>query len=773
MAWMLCERCRENEATIHLTTRVNGQKREIDICQNCYREIRQQHNDARNPNTPNRGTDPFGFGNLDELFRAMSGSQGFGQRPEQGAPRESTGGPTPPNAGESGRGGLLGEFGINLNDMAREGKIDGVIGRDEEIERVSEILNRRRKNNPVLIGEAGVGKTAIVEGMALKIVNGEVPQKLAKKEIIQLDVSSLVSGTGIRGQFEEKMQQLVKELEEDPNIVLFIDEIHQLVGAGSAEGSNTDAGNILKPALARGEIQMIGATTLNEYRVIEKDSALERRLQPVRVDEPNLEETHTIIKGIQQQYEDYHHVKYSEEAIKAAIDLSDRYIQDRFLPDKAIDLLDESGSKKNLTIQVQDPEVIQEKIDEAEKLKEEATEREDYEKAAFYRDQISKYEGMLKQQVPDSDTPTVTEQDMINIIEIKTGIPVGELKEKEQTQLRDLDQSLAEIVVGQDNAIDKVTRAVRRNRIGLRKTNRPIGSFLFVGPTGVGKTELAKALTYELFGNRDAYVRLDMSEYMDRHSTSKLIGSPPGYVGYDEAGQLTEQVRRNPYSLILVDEVEKAHPDVLNMFLQIMEDGRLTDSQGRTVDFKNTIIIMTSNAGSSNAEASVGFGATLDGSQQSILTQLGDYFKPEFLNRFDAIVEFNSLSKENLIMIVDIMLDEINESMGAHNIEIHIDREAKEKLVDLGYDPAMGARPLRRVIEEQIEDKVAEFYLENPEVGEIYVSVDGDEIVVTKSSNNESVEIEIEVNGPEDEVAEDAENNQDSELNSENDKEEE
>lgn len=760
---MLCERCRENEATIHLTTRVNGQKREIDICQNCYREIRQQHNEARNPNTPSRGSDPFGFGNLDELFRAMSGSQGFRERPVQGNPRENTGGPTPPNAGESGRGGLLGEFGINLNDMAREGKIDGVIGRDEEIERVSEILNRRRKNNPVLIGEAGVGKTAIVEGMALKIVNGEVPQKLAKKEIIQLDVASLVSGTGIRGQFEEKMQQLVKELEEDPNIVLFIDEIHQLVGAGSAEGSNTDAGNILKPALARGEIQMIGATTLNEYRVIEKDSALERRLQPVRVDEPTLEETLTIIKGIQKQYEDYHHVKYSEEAIKAAIDLSDRYIQDRFLPDKAIDLLDESGSKKNLTIQVQDPEVIQEKIDEAEKLKEEATEREDYEKAAFYRDQISKYEGMQTQQVPDSDTPSVTEQDMINIIEIKTGIPVGELKEKEQTQLRDLDKSLAEVVVGQDNAIDKVTRAVRRNRIGLRKTNRPIGSFLFVGPTGVGKTELAKALTYELFGNRDAYVRLDMSEYMDRHSTSKLIGSPPGYVGYDEAGQLTEQVRRNPYSLILVDEVEKAHPDVLNMFLQIMEDGRLTDSQGRTVDFKNTIIIMTSNAGSSNAEASVGFGAVLDGTQQSILNQLGDYFKPEFLNRFDAIVEFNSLSKDNLLKIVDIMLDEINDSMGAHNIEIHIDRDAKEKLVDLGYDPAMGARPLRRVIEEQIEDKIAEFYLENPEVGEIYVSVDGDEIVVTKSSNNESLEIEIEVNGPEDEVVDEIVNENENE----------
>lgn len=754
---MLCERCRENEATIHLTTRVNGQKREIDICQSCYREIRQQHNDARNPNNsnnPNRTPDPFGFGNFDDLFRAMSGAtQPRRQTPQQERPYEGYGGPTPPEGGQGGRGGLLGEFGINLNDMAREGKIDGVIGRDEEIERVSEILNRRRKNNPVLIGEAGVGKTAIVEGMALKIVHGEVPQKLAKKEIIQLDVSSLVSGTGIRGQFEEKMQQLVSELEENPDIILFIDEVHQIVGAGSAEGSNTDAGNILKPALARGDIQLIGATTLNEYRVIEKDSALERRLQPVRVDEPNLEETYTILKGIQEQYENYHHVKYSEEAIRAAIDLSDRYIQDRFLPDKAIDLLDESGSKKNLTIQTRDPETIQDQIDEAEKLKEEATQREDYEKAAFYRDQISKYEGMLEHQDHQTETPTVTEQDMINIIEIKTGIPVGELKEKEQTQLRDLDKELEKVVIGQDEAIDKVTRAVRRNRIGLRKTNRPIGSFLFIGPTGVGKTELAKALTFELFGNRDAYVRLDMSEFMDRHSTSKLIGSPPGYVGYEEAGQLTEQIRRNPYSLVLVDEVEKAHPDVLNMFLQIMEDGRLTDSQGRTVDFKNTIIIMTSNAGSGGAEANVGFGAALEGTQQSILNQLGDFFKPEFLNRFDAIVEFNSLTKENLLEIVDIMLNEINESMSAHGITIHVDDEAKEKLVDLGYNPSMGARPLRRVIEEQIEDKVAEFYLENPDVGEIYVTVSNDEIVVTKSSEQEKMNIEIEVDGPEDEVS--------------------
>ena len=732
---MLCERCGKNEATIHFTTTINGRKREFNVCQSCYRELRQE----QNANNPFRDSDPFAIANFDDIFRSLSQkTQQPNQRPiQQGNHNHGENIPA-----QSGRSGLLGEYGVNLNDMAREGKIDGVIGRDEEIERMSEILNRRNKNNPVLIGEAGVGKTAIVEGMALNIINGEVPHKLADKEIIQLDVASLISGTGIRGQFEEKMQQLIQELEDDQNIILFIDEIHQIVGAGSAEGSNTDAGNILKPALARGEIQLIGATTLNEYRIIEKDPALERRLQPVRVNEPTIEETYTILKGIQKNYEDYHHVKYSDEAIRAAVDLSDRYIQDRFLPDKAIDLLDESGSKKNLTIQIRDPETIKKEIERAEEAKVKASEKEDFEKAAFYRDQVTKFEVMLDQQVPDSEMPTVTEADIINIIEIKTGIPVGELKEKEQTQLRDLDNNLKKVVIGQDEAIDKVTRAVRRNRIGLRKTNRPIGSFLFVGPTGVGKTELAKALTYELFGNREAYVRLDMSEFMDRHSSSKLIGSPPGYVGYEEAGQLTEQIRRNPYSVILVDEVEKAHPDILNMFLQIMEDGRLTDSQGRTVDFKNTLIIMTSNAGTIGQSVDVGFAAVLDGTQQSVLGKLADYFKPEFLNRFDAIVEFNSLTKENLLQIVEIMLKDINKSMSAHNILIHINEEAKEKLVDLGYNPAMGARPLRRVIEEQIEDKIAEFYLENPDVGKIYVTTLDDEIVVEKSSGeNRSEEI--------------------------------
>lgn len=737
---MICQRCMERDATIHLTTSVNGRRREIDLCQKCYREIKQQEEQGRM--NQGRPQDPFGFGGFEDLLRAMGagnpqGTPNQGQTPpgQQGF----MGGGNQPPRGNQGRGGLLGEYGVDLTQMAKDGKIDPVIGRDTEIERVIEILNRRTKNNPVLTGEAGVGKTAIVEGLALKIVNGEVPQKLQEKEVIRLDVASLVQGTGIRGQFEERMQQLMNELKENKEIVLFIDEVHELVGAGTAEGSSMDAGNILKPALARGELQMVGATTLNEYRKIEKDPALERRLQPVKVKEPTLDETYTILKGIQKQYEDYHHVKYTEKAIRSAIELSHRYIQDRFLPDKAIDLLDESGSKKNLTIQTVDPSTIEKKIKEAEEQKQSALDQEDYEKAAFYRDQISKYEGMLNQQTPDSEQPEVTEQDMINIIEIKTGIPVGELKEKEQQQLRDLDAHLREHVVGQDTAVEKVAKAIRRNRIGLRQKNRPIGSFLFVGPTGVGKTELAKTLAQELFGSKESYIRLDMSEYMEKHSTSKLIGSPPGYVGYEEAGQLTEQVRRNPYSLILVDEVEKAHPDVLHMFLQILDDGRLTDAQGRTVNFKETIIIMTSNAGTTGVESSVGFGAAMSGSQHSILNHLGDFFKPEFLNRFDGIVEFNSLSKENLLGIIDIMLDDINEAMDEHNVTLTVDQAAKEKLVDLGYDPKMGARPLRRVIEEQVEDKIAEFYLNSPQPGHVLATVKDDEIVIERQEDTSNV----------------------------------
>ncbi|HEX0349524.1 TPA: ATP-dependent Clp protease ATP-binding subunit, partial [Streptococcus pneumoniae] len=587
-------------------------------------------------------------------------------------------------------------------------------GRDDEIIRVIEILNRRTKNNPVLIGEPGVGKTAVVEGLAQKIVDGDVPHKLQGKQVIRLDVVSLVQGTGIRGQFEERMQKLMEEIRKREDIILFIDEIHEIVGAGSASDGNMDAGNILKPALARGELQLVGATTLNEYRIIEKDAALERRMQPVKVDEPTVDETITILKGIQKKYEDYHHVQYTDAAIEAAATLSNRYIQDRFLPDKAIDLLDEAGSKMNLTLNFVDPKVIDQRLIEAENLKSQATREEDFEKAAYFRDQIAKYKEMQKKKITDQDTPIISEKTIEHIIEQKTNIPVGDLKEKEQSQLIHLAEDLKSHVIGQDDAVDKIAKAIRRNRVGLGTPNRPIGSFLFVGPTGVGKTELSKQLAIELFGSADSMIRFDMSEYMEKHSVAKLVGAPPGYVGYDEAGQLTEKVRHNPYSLILLDEVEKAHPDVMHMFLQVLDDGRLTDGQGRTVSFKDAIIIMTSNAGTGKTEASVGFGAAREGRTNSVLGELGNFFSPEFMNRFDGIIEFKALSKDNLLQIVELMLADVNKRLSSNNIRLDVTDKVKEKLVDLGYDPKMGARPLRRTIQDYIEDTITDYYLENP-----------------------------------------------------------
>ena len=581
-------------------------------------------------------------------------------------------------------------------------------------------------------------------------MDGDVPQKLMDKEVIRLDVASLVQGTGIRGQFEERMQKLIDEIKQAENVILFIDEVHEIVGAGSAGDGNMDAGNILKPALARGELQMVGATTLNEYRIIEKDAALERRMQPVRVDEPSVEETIAILKGLQPRYEDYHHVKYTDEAIKAAAILSNRYIQDRFLPDKAIDLLDETGSKKNLTIQLVDPKAIEKKLQDAQAQKQQASQEEDFEKAAYYRDQINKLEEMKNKQISDEETPTITEKDMEQIVEERTGIPVGELKEKEQTQLKNLSHDLKEHVIGQDEAIDKVAKAIRRNRVGLSKKNRPIGSFLFVGPTGVGKTELAKQLAYEMFGSEDSMIRFDMSEYMEKHSVAKLIGSPPGYVGYEEAGQLTEKVRRNPYSLILLDEIEKAHPDVLHMFLQILDDGRLTDAQGRTVSFKDTLIIMTSNAGTGNVEASVGFGAAREGITRSVLNQLNNYFSPEFLNRFDGIIEFKALSKENLLHIVELMLKEVNDMLASQHLHITVPKDVEEKLVDLGYNPAMGARPLRRTIQDQIEDGIAEYYLDHPKAKELEARLTEDgKIEVTQTQNKANDEAKEQTETPE------------------------
>ncbi|EGF14485.1 ATP-dependent Clp protease ATP-binding subunit [Streptococcus sanguinis] len=747
---MLCQNCKINESTIHLYTNVNGHKQQVDLCQNCYQIMKTDPEHSLFggiANANNHGTDP-----IDDFFNSLSnfqqpqepttpptqsggaygGGGGYGSNPSKGGQPQPS--PQKPK-------GLLEEFGINVTELARRGEIDPVIGRDEEIVRVIEILNRRTKNNPVLIGEPGVGKTAVVEGLAQKIVDGDVPHKLQGKEVIRLDVVSLVQGTGIRGQFEERMQKLIDEIRSRQDVILFIDEIHEIVGAGSAGDGNMDAGNILKPALARGELQMVGATTLNEYRIIEKDAALERRMQPVKVDEPTVEETITILKGIQKKYEDYHHVKYTDAAIEAAALLSNRYIQDRFLPDKAIDLLDEAGSKMNLTLNFVDPKVIDQRLIEAENLKAQATRDEDFEKAAYFRDQIAKYKELQQTSVLDKDTPIISEKTIEHIVEQKTNIPVGDLKEKEQSQLVNLASDLKAHVIGQDDAVDKIAKAIRRNRVGLGSPNRPIGSFLFVGPTGVGKTELSKQLAIELFGSADSMIRFDMSEYMEKHSVAKLVGAPPGYVGYDEAGQLTERVRRNPYSLILLDEVEKAHPDVMHMFLQVLDDGRLTDGQGRTVSFKDTIIIMTSNAGTGKAEASVGFGAAREGRTNSVLGELGNFFSPEFMNRFDGIIEFQALSKDNLLQIVNLMLDDVNQRLATNDIHLDVTEKVKEKLVDLGYDPKMGARPLRRTIQDHIEDAITDFYLENPSEKELKaIMTSNGKILIKSAKKTESTE---------------------------------
>lgn len=752
---MLCQNCHLNESTIHLYTNVNGQQKQIDLCQNCYQIMKTDPNNtilgnlgggqSATSNNQNQasGTNPF-----DDFFSNLGNFQAFGNQSFQNTPPTQSG-----NGGRNGGNnnnnyrnnggaqqpkGLLEEFGINITEMALRGDIDPVIGRDSEIVRVIEILNRRTKNNPVLIGEPGVGKTAVVEGLAQKIVDGNVPQKLQNKQVIRLDVVSLVQGTGIRGQFEERMQKLMEEIRKRKDVILFIDEIHEIVGAGSTGDGSMDAGNILKPALARGELQLVGATTLNEYRIIEKDAALERRMQPVKVDEPSVEETITILRGIQKKYEDYHHVKYSDDAIEAAANLSNRYIQDRFLPDKAIDLLDEAGSRMNLTLNFIDPKEIDKRLEQAENLKTQATREEDYERAAYFRDQIAKYKEMQQQTINEEDIPVITEKTIEAIIEEKTNIPVGDLKEKEQSQLIHLADDLKKHVIGQDEAVDKIAKAIRRNRIGLGTPNRPIGSFLFVGPTGVGKTELSKQLAIELFGSADSMIRFDMSEYMEKHAVAKLVGAPPGYVGYEEAGQLTEKVRRNPYSLILLDEVEKAHPDVMHMFLQVLDDGRLTDGQGRTVSFKDTIIIMTSNAGTGKVEASVGFGAVREGRTNSVLGELGNYFSPEFMNRFDGIIEFKSLSKDNLLHIVNLMLDDVNKRLAQNDIHLEVTDKVKEKLVDIGYDPKMGARPLRRTIQDYIEDAITDYYLENPSEKDLKAVLTSKGKISIKSANKDT-----------------------------------
>jgi ATP-dependent Clp protease ATP-binding subunit ClpE len=705
----MCENCKSKQATVHLNFQINNQHKQLTLCGDCYSTYKQ--------------TIPSGLSGGFPSFPFEQFMKGFQQ---QGSPAYNV----QPKTQSSG-GGILDQLGRNLTNAARAGLIDPVIGREEEVDRIIEILNRRNKNNPVLIGEPGVGKTAVVEGLALKIANGSVPVKLTNKEVYLLDVASLVASTGIRGQFEERMKKVIEELQNRKNIILFIDEIHQLVGAGSAEGS-MDAGNILKPALARGELQVVGATTLKEYTKIEKDAALERRFQPVMVHEPTIDKAIEILKGIQDKYEQYHHVSYSDEAIEACVTLSHRYIQDRYLPDKAIDLLDEAGSKKNLTLKNESDEDIKERLNQISLKKQEATKNEDYELAAKLRDEEARLETQLNNEKTINEKLVVSIEEIQAIIEKKTGIPVGKLQSHEQSKMKHLEKNLREKVIGQDDAVRKVSKAIRRSRAGLKSKTRPIGSFLFVGPTGVGKTELTKSLAEELFGSKEAMIRLDMSEYMEKHAVSKIIGSPPGYVGHDEAGQLTEKVRRNPYSIILLDEIEKAHPDVQHMFLQILEDGRLTDSQGRTVSFKDTIIIMTSNAGVGEKRITVGFETSSNTAveESQLLQSLGSFFKPEFLNRFDSIIEFSSLEKEDLLKIVTLMIKELAETLAEQNISITVTNEAKEKLAALGYHPAFGARPLRRVIQEHVEDQITDLLLDHENMSRIHVDVVDDKVVV-------------------------------------------
>lgn len=714
---MLCQVCKENTAMIDVYLQVNQDKKQVRMCQSCFEK------EAANRKLP-IGFQGFKF---DDIFKELN--KEWGQNHSSSFNNTSH-----DHHVKSGRGGngILDQYGRNITEAARLGLIDPVIGRDKEVKRVIEILNRRNKNNPVLIGEPGVGKTAIAEGLALQIVVGDVPTKLLDKEVYIMDVASLTAGTGIRGSFEERLKAIINELQTRQNVMLFIDEIHQLVGAGAAEGS-MDAGNILKPALARGEIQVIGATTLKEYRQIEKDAALERRFQPVIVKEPTIEQAIAILNGLKSKYEDFHQVTYSNDAIEACVTLSHRYISDRFLPDKAIDLLDEAGSKLNLNAEGKDIQDIQKRLSKIRKEKAQATKEENYELAAKLRDEEIKLEGQVEQ--GDNKKAMVNKGMIQEIIESKTGIPVGKLQENEKVQMQVLEDNLSKKVIGQEEAVRKVAKAIRRSRTGLKAKHRPIGSFLFVGPTGVGKTELTKTLAEELFGSKDAMIRLDMSEYMEKHSVSKLIGSPPGYVGHEESGQLTEKVRRNPYSILLLDEIEKAHPDVQHMFLQILEDGRLTDSQGRSVNFKETIIIMTSNAGVTDKKITVGFDA--DGTdaikETSILQSLGSYFKPEFLNRFDSIIEFQTLEKPDLLKILDLMLNDLQAQLTEQGIRLHVDTSAKEKLVELGYHPTFGARPLRRVIQEQVEDKVADVLLEQEQATDIYVTVVDYEIIVKES----------------------------------------
>ena len=753
----LCSRCKKNVAVIFITKVENGKSTNEGLCLKCAKELgikqvdeivermgitdedldslNSEMNQLIQPEDDDEdiGSRTATFPHMNRLFGGLGNELSPTDEPKKDAPSAPSDKPKAPKKRK-----FLDHYCLNLTAKARENQLDRIIGREVETERVVQILNRRQKNNPCLIGEPGVGKTAIAEGLAQRIAAGNVPFKLRDKEVYLLDLTALVAGTQFRGQFEGRMKSLITEVKECGNIILVIDEVHNLVGAGDAEGSMS-AANILKPALSRGEIQVIGATTFAEYRkYIEKDSALERRFQPVTVAEPSIEEAVAIIRGIAHYYELFHGVRVTPEIARQAVILSERYITDRFLPDKAIDLLDEACSDLNLhTKSISDlAEKRKERADYQleEKMLSEDTEHPDFERLATLRSNICRLDGEIAalEAIP---APTLTVEHLARIIELWTKIPASKIRAQEYEQLRDLPERLKKHIIGQDEAIRAVTAAIRRNRVGIGTKRHPV-SFIFVGSTGVGKTELVKRLADELFDSVDSLVRLDMSEYMERHSVSKLIGSPPGYVGYDEAGQLTEKIRRKPYSVVLFDELEKAHPDVLNVLLQILDDGRITDAQGRVVNFENTVIVMTSNAGSDRRDGSVGFGRSLsEQSKDKAMKALSEFLRPEFLNRVDEIICFNRLSEENFRSIAGIMLGELRENLEEHGVALRWDESVIDRLVKTSYSVTYGARNLRRTIQREIEDGVAEKIIDSFEapISQIALTAADDKIQITAS----------------------------------------
>jgi ATP-dependent Clp protease ATP-binding subunit ClpC len=692
-----------------------------------------------------------------EVIRMLSGPSGRRQGQGAGQPGAAAG------AGGAGAEGkksskLLDQFGRNLTKLASESKLDPCVGRETEIERIMQILSRRTKNNPVLIGEPGVGKTAVVEGLAQRITNSDVPELLKNKQIYTLDLAALVAGSKYRGEFEERLKKVMKEITQRGDIILFIDELHNLVGAGAAEGA-IDAASILKPALARGELQTIGATTLDEYRkYLERDSALERRFQQIRVEEPTIDQTCEILKGLRDRYEQHHKVQITDDALRAAAELADRYIADRFLPDKAIDLIDEAASRMRIKSMTSPPanRELEEEIETTRREKESAIEAQEFEKAAALRDKERKLthrKRELEEEWEAGETqerPAVGEEEIAEIVSMWTGIPVFKLTEAETQKLMRMEEELHKRVIGQHPAVEVISKAIRRSRAGLKDPKRPTGSFIFLGPSGVGKTELARTLAEFLFGDEDSMVRIDMSEYMEKHAVSRLVGSPPGYIGYDEGGQLTEAVRRKPYCVLLLDEIEKAHPDVFNILLQILEDGRLTDAQGRTVDFRHAIVIMTSNIGAAEIARNtpLGFavsddetGITYEDMKNRIMGELKKVFRPEFLNRIDDVIVFHKLQKEEIRQIVELLLLRIRASMAERELQLELTDPAKEMLVEKGWDPAMGARPLRRAIQRYIEDPLADFVLREQ-------VIPGATVVVNPAAEGEEGEVRLTIVKP-------------------------